>query len=371
MAECYKNQSDKKCAFAKLLQFLESDAGKKNCFQFIEAREDGERKELRGRVNQFDVIIHNGKKINFPAVFSKKTEVGLGADNFSFDVAKQRLAEAIFKMYGLEESASDALCQELQCWPAISMLETFLPKASLEALDSTTVAVMLGKRQIAKASASSIHVAKHQAAVKVFQDNQYKAAFCLSGDKKSCGFARADLACPVSASHENMTQLLKKNLLPHAGSNVYDFDESSGQVYAQFAVEKSANTNEIAAKRVYEVLENLRIDGMTKKQRAAQRREELQQHIKSKKAKILDANAVSAMVCVTSKLNLEAAYEYNDDKQHDELFKCKVTVDGIECIGKDTSKKQAKVAAARAMVHKLTKKHPDWYAGNQSEAVAE
>jgi dsRNA-specific ribonuclease len=366
--ESFKDQDNKTCEYAKLLQFLESSAGRQNCFQLIEVISEGEKTELRGRVNDYDLTVHNGKKHTFPGGFTNRVEVGMGKDNFSLDAAKEIFVTQVFKLYGFDtvDNSTRVGCQqELQGWPALTQLEKFLPQCQVDVLDmassKSTVVVSLNNKTLAKTGAQSVHAAKHAAACQALNNSQYKEIYARSVSSRSCGFVRAEIACPEQPNYENMTKLLKRNLLTSKGKTVYGFDESAGVVYAQLEVEKKGGSVDVAAKRVYNVLTDLRLNGKTKKKLAAERRLETDQIQKAKRAKFFEQHANVVLAGICSKLKLELNYEFNDEKNFDELHKCTVTIDDISITGKDTTKKLAKASAAEKVIPILVKKNPGWF----------
>lgn len=364
--ETFKGQSDKKSEYARLLQFLESEAGKTNCFQLIEVVNDAkeERYAVKGRVNQYDISISNGKKNSMPVGFSTKSDVGLGKENFSLDAAKERFVLQIFKIYGhaeITDASRVAVQQELLSWPAVSYLNKFLPKVLLEVADvskTTSINVILGRKTIGKGAGSSVHTAKHVAACNALGGSEFKQLFAKSGTGKSCGYVQGELACPEQENFLNMKKLATRNM---AASIVdYGFDQDADLPFAQLSVERGSKTVDNAAAKVYGILSDLRLDGKTKKQQAAERRRQDALRIKAKKQKFLEGHPVAVLTGIAKKLELEMDCEFNE-KAHDELHKCTITIDDIEITGKDTTRKLAKSCATQQIIPRLIKKNPNWF----------
>jgi len=370
--ETFAGQSDKECDFAQFLQFLESDVGQANCFHLIESvteasdDEDKQNMYLRGRVNGFDIIVQNVDKANFPGGFGNKLERGLKS-TFTPELARQKFMELVFKAHNMKEITDEnrvALQFELQGWSAQAALESFLPGVQFDVTEvgrNTTVQVSLNRKTLAKASGASVHEAKHGAACKVLraQGNM----FMRSGDGKTKGWAEAGVACKDHSAHASLTKIGKNNPI----NARYGHDQSSGMVFAEFAVEKGAKTVDTSAKRVHDVLSNLSSKRRTKKQAVRARDDEAAARIKAGKEKFLSGNAFGVVKQLCQRLDLEMEVGFNDDKADTDLHRCTTTAGEFTVYSKDTTKKMAKTAAAQQLIPKIIKAYPHWYSGKKAE----
>jgi hypothetical protein len=142
-------------------------------------------------------------------------------------------------------------------------------------------------------------------------------------------------------------------------------------IYARFGMEKGGKDADAAARKVNTALALLRTNGTTKKMIAAENRRNAEKAIKAKYAKVEQAPYPAQLYTITSKLKLEVECVFNDDKTPQDLHQCVITIDGVSCSSKDTSKKFAKHGACEQMVGKLKKAHPQWRKGTLGRPEAD
>jgi len=350
IVESFEGQEDSSTAYAGLLNFLEEN--KDWCFSLLrlELRDDNVH-ALVGRINQRNVRIYNGPNKKFFHHTGQRRQLshhrGL-AEDFSAETAKA----AVVEFYQEEDQSS---WDHLKAWSATASLDKFLPNAQYRVTQFTpknaAVEIVLDGRVLAEASDDSLHVAKHIAACRVLNSEEYATIFSQSG---GVTYNRAShrLQEPPSESFKQVNNFLRKNGYTKAVTESFIEDESAIQMNVNF--EGRGADIENAARAALNTLINLSVGGSQKKRtRQAKNRET--DHKKTKHEARIENGGDNSMMTLNH-MGLQAQYTYESVTDTcNGPFNCVITVGENQfSVEGYATKKLAKVAAADAALAALT-----------------
>merc|ERR1711970_1310620 len=183
--DTYDVQENKETEYAKLLQFLESDAVKGSVVADIKVNMmNGEPIGLLCKINDtvFDVRNKQGKIRASP---NHKVVVVSG---FTLDAGKEKLVGMVYRTK--EEVTGenrDMLQHQLLSWNSIGALERFLPKSEVIVSNysetSCTVEVMIDGVSLSKVTSATVPQARHLAACAVLNHETYRETYLRAGNK--------------------------------------------------------------------------------------------------------------------------------------------------------------------------------------------
>jgi len=356
--DTYETQDNKDSEYAKLLQFLESDAVKGSVVADMKVNiMNGEPIGLLCKINDTVFDVRNRRKTR-----ASPNHQVVVVSGFTLDAGKEKLVGMVYRTKEeVTDENRDMLQQQLLSWNSIGALERFLPKSEVIVTNysekSCTVEVMIDGVSLSKVTSATVPQARHLAACAVLNHETYRETYLRAANKSyACiNNLRSQQIDPEDRKIvSKMSRLMESNNLNKPS---FRFDDDVEQHEVVMRVNRGGDDVEAAAANTLKLLSAISKNPQTKKNDATKRKGKKGQNGPTPK-KFVDGptnftDAISYLNHVGMKNKSPAVYEISSEGEHGP-FGCTVncggqtfTVNGIQ------SKKQAKAAAAVVAARQL------------------